>query len=197
MDLKRNYASHHSAIVDEGAQVGEGTKIWHFSHVTSGAIIGSNCSLGQNVYVAPTARLGNNVRIQNNVSIYDQVILEDDVFCGPSCVFTNVINPRAHIPRKHEYKKTIAQKGATIGANATIVCGVTLGSYCFVAAGAVVTKNIKPFELVGGVPARHMGWMCKCGNGLSISNQSELIQCKECGQQFQFAKGTLACLECE
>ena len=157
---------HESSYVDEGAVVGEGTKIWHFCHVMPGAVIGDRCSLGQNVVVMPGTRIGNNVKIQNNVSIYEGVELEDDVFCGPSMVFTNVINPRSAVSRKHEYKRTLVRRGATIGANATIVCGVTLGEYAFVGAGAVVTRDVKSFALVTGVPARQVGWMCRCGERL-------------------------------
>ena len=145
----------------EPCQIGEGTKIWHFSHVMPGAVIGDRCNLGQNVVVMPGVRLGNNVKVQNNVSIYEGVVLEDDVFCGPSCVFTNVVTPRSHVPRKSEYQPTIVWRGATIGANATIVCGVTLGEYSFIGAGAVVRSDVPPFALMVGVPARRVGWMCR------------------------------------
>jgi len=155
---------HESSYVDNGAVVGDGTKIWHFSHVLSGAQIGERCSLGQNVNVGSRAVIGNGVKIQNNVSIYDDVIIEDDVFCGPSCVFTNVINPRAFVERKDEYKKTVVKKGASIGANATIVCGVTIGEYALVGAGAVVTKDVPPYALVYGSPARVMGKVDRDGN---------------------------------
>ena len=155
---------HESSYVDEGAVIGDGTKIWHFSHVLSGAQIGERCSLGQNVNVGSRAVIGNGVKIQNNVSIYDDVIIEDDVFCGPSCVFTNVINPRAFVERKDEYKKTVVKKGASIGANATIVCGVTIGEYALVGAGAVVTKDVPPYALVYGSPARVMGKVDRDGN---------------------------------
>ena len=158
---------HESSYVDDGATVGDGTKIWHFCHVMPGAVIGERCSLGQNVVVMPGTRIGNNVKIQNNVSIYEGVELEDDVFCGPSMVFTNVINPRSAVSRKDEYKRTLVRRGASIGANATIVCGVTLGEYAFVGAGAVVTKDVKSFALVTGVPARQVGWMCRCGESLA------------------------------
>jgi UDP-2-acetamido-3-amino-2,3-dideoxy-glucuronate N-acetyltransferase len=164
---------HESSYVDDGAVVGDGTKIWHFCHVMSGAVIGERCSLGQNVVVMPGTRIGNNVKIQNNVSIYEGVELEDDVFCGPSMVFTNVINPRSAVSRKHEYQRTVVRRGGTIGANATIVCGVTLGEYAFVGAGAVVTKNVKPFALVTGVPARQVGWMCRCGERLPDTAEPE------------------------
>ena len=160
---------HESSYVDDGVVVGDGTKIWHFCHVMPGAVIGERCNLGQNVVVMPGVRIGNNVKIQNNVSIYEGVELEDDVFCGPSMVFTNVINPRSHVSRKAEYMRTLVRRGATIGANATVVCGLTLGEYAFVGAGAVVTKDVKPFALVTGVPARQVGWMCRCGERLGTS----------------------------
>ena len=154
---------HESAYVDEGAKIGEGTKVWHFCHVMPGAVIGNHCSLGQNVVVMGGTKIGNNVKIQNNVSIYEGVEIEDDVFCGPSMVFTNVVNPRSQVSRKHEYQRTLVRRGASIGANATIVCGVTLGEYCFVGAGAVVTKDVPAHALMVGVPAAIAGWMCECG----------------------------------
>lgn len=160
----KNIYIHDTAIVDEGASIGSGTKVWHWAHVCSKANIGSNCSFGQNVYVANDVTIGNNVKVQNNVSIYDSVIIEDDVFCGPSMVFTNVINPRSTIERKDEYKKTIVRQGSSIGANATIICGVEIGEYAFVAAGAVVTKDVQPYSLVAGVPAKQIGWVDKEGN---------------------------------
>lgn len=166
-----NYTKHETAIVDEGAQIGEGTRIWHWVHVCGKAKIGKNCSLGQNVFVGNNVVLGNNCKVQNNVSIYDNVFLEDDVFCGPSMVFTNVINPRSAFVRKDEYKNTYVKKGATIGANATIVCGVTLGEYCFIAAGAVVTKDVKPYALMAGVPARQIGWMSEYGERMNLPLQ--------------------------
>ena len=162
---------HESSYVDDGASIGDGTKVWHFCHVMPGAVIGERCTLGQNVVVMSGTRIGNNVKIQNNVSIYEGVELEDDVFCGPSMVFTNVINPRSHVSRKSEYKRTLVRRGTTIGANATVVCGVTLGEYAFVGAGAVVTKDVKPFALVTGVPARQVGWMCRCGERLGTGNR--------------------------
>src|SRR5690242_5435619 len=164
-----SYFRHPSAIVDEGASIGDETKIWHFSHVCAKAVIGSGCSLGQNVFVANDVVIGDNVRIQNNVSVYDAVTLENDVSCGPSMVFTNVINPRSHVTRKHEYKRTLVRRGATIGANATIVCGVTLGEYSFVGAGAVVTTDVLPYGLMVGVPARRIGWMSRCGERLTVT----------------------------
>jgi UDP-2-acetamido-3-amino-2,3-dideoxy-glucuronate N-acetyltransferase len=164
---------HESSYVDDGAVIGDGTKVWHFCHIMPGAVIGERCSLGQNVVVMPGTRIANNVKIQNNVSIYEGVELEDDVFCGPSMVFTNVVNPRSHVSRKHEYRRTLVRRGATIGANATVVCGVTLGEYAFVGAGAVVTKDVKSFALVTGVPARQVGWMCSCGERLPDTGERE------------------------
>jgi UDP-2-acetamido-3-amino-2,3-dideoxy-glucuronate N-acetyltransferase len=184
MDKSKSYEAHPSAIIDDGAEIGKGTKIWHFSHISKGAVIGENCSFGQNVYVAPKTRIGNGVKVQNNVSIYDEVYLEDDVFCGPSCVFTNVINPRSAIVRKNEYRVTLVKKGASIGANATIVCGVTLGEYSFIAAGAVVSKNVNAFELVAGVPARNIGWICRCGIKLEIKSQP--VACPSCKEAYTF-----------
>lgn len=158
------YFKHESSYVDEGASIGEGTKIWHFSHVMAGAKIGERCSLGQNVNIGGGALIGSGVKIQNNVSVYDDVIIEDDVFLGPSCVFTNVVNPRAFVERKHEYKKTIVKRGVSIGANATIVCGVTIGEYALVGAGSVVTKDVPPYALVYGVPAEVHGKVNKEGD---------------------------------
>lgn len=178
---------HESAYVDDGAIVGEGTKVWHFCHVMPGAVIGERCSLGQNVVVMPGTRIGNNVKIQNNVSIYEGVELEDDVFCGPSMVFTNVINPRSHVSRKSEYQKTIVRRGASIGANATVVCGVELGAYAFVGAGAVVAANVPPYALMVGVPARLVGWVCQCGvklSGREVVVASRLT-CGSCGSAYR------------
>jgi len=162
-----DYYAHPSAIIDPGAKIGKGTKIWHFCHIGPEAVIGERCSLGQNVYVGK-AKIGNGVKIQNNVSVYDEVEIEDDVFCGPSMVFTNVYNPRAAIPRKDEYRKTKVGKGATIGANATIICGINLGEYSFIGAGAVVNRNVKPYALMLGVPARQAGWMSRFGMKLEL-----------------------------
>jgi UDP-2-acetamido-3-amino-2,3-dideoxy-glucuronate N-acetyltransferase len=179
--------AHPTAVVDEGAQIGEGTKIWHFCHVSAGARIGRDCVLGQNVYVG-NVHIGNRCKIQNNVSIYDGVELEDGVFCGPSCVFTNVINPRAEVERKKEFKPTRVRRGATIGANATIMCGVTVGEYAFVGAGAVVTKDVPPHALVVGTPARRTGWMCACGVKLASD------VCSACGKRYRIGDASIAAL---
>lgn len=176
---------HESSYVDDGATIGAGTKIWHFCHVMAGAVIGERCSLGQNVVVMPGTRIGQNVKIQNNVSIYEGVELEDDVFCGPSCVFTNVINPRSHVSRKAEYRRTLVRRGASIGANATIVCGATLGEYAFIGAGAVVTGAVPAYALMVGVPARRIGWMCQCGERLPVTAGHG--SCKACGATYQEA----------
>ena len=173
---------HESAYVDEGAQVGAGTRIWHFCHVLGGAVIGERCSLGQNVVVMNGVRIGNNVKIQNNVSVYEGVELEDDVFCGPSMVFTNVLNPRSHVSRKSEYRRTLVKRGATIGANATIICGVTLGEYAFVGAGSVITLDVPAYALVVGVPGKRIGWMCQCGERLPDSGTG---RCKACGSVYE------------
>jgi UDP-2-acetamido-3-amino-2,3-dideoxy-glucuronate N-acetyltransferase len=159
---------HSTAIVDAGAMLGRGCRVWHWCHISAGAVIGENCSFGQNVYVGNDVRIGNNVKIQNNVSVYDAVTLEDDVFCGPSMVFTNVYNPRSAVNRKNEYRKTIVRAGATLGANCTVVCGVTLGKHCFIAAGAVIIRDVKPFALMAGVPARQIGWMSHAGERLDL-----------------------------
>lgn len=161
--MKNKYYIHETSIVDEGAQIGSGTKIWHFSHIMSSAKIGTDCILGQNVFIGNKVQLGNNVKVQNNVSVYEGVTCEDDVFLGPSMVFTNVMNPRSAVERKEEFKATLVKKGATIGANATIICGVTLGEYCMVGAGAVVTKDVKPYALVTGVPTKQTGWVSRSG----------------------------------
>jgi UDP-2-acetamido-3-amino-2,3-dideoxy-glucuronate N-acetyltransferase len=184
-----DYYVHPSSFLDEGAVVGAGTKIWHFCHVMKGAVIGERSSLGQNVVVMPGTKIGNNVKIQNNVSIYEGVHLEDDVFCGPSCVFTNVLNPRSHVSRKHEYRPTLVKRGASIGANATIVCGTTLGEFAFIGAGAVVTSDVPAYGLMVGVPARRVGWMCQCGERLSIA--AGAARCAACGAEYAESGGTL------
>jgi len=177
---------HESSYVDDGAQVGRGTKIWHFCHVMPGAIIGERCNLGQNVVVMPGTRIGNNVKIQNNVSLYTGVTLEDDVFCGPSMVFTNVVNPRSHVTRTHEFQPTLVKQGATLGANSTIVCGHTIGRYAFVGAGAVVTRDIPDHALVIGNPARIAGWLCKCGNRLAAgAAMPHEAACAACGVEYR------------
>ncbi len=180
---------HETAVVDDGAQIGNGTKIWHFCHVMETAQIGENCVLGQNVFVGNKAVLGNNVKAQNNVSVYEGVTCEDDVFLGPSMVFTNVVNPRSAVNRKEEFKETRVKKGATIGANATIVCGTTLGDYCFIGAGAVITKDVKPFALMVGVPARQKGWVSRSGAILG-----EDLVCPETGEKYILADGFLKLL---
>jgi UDP-2-acetamido-3-amino-2,3-dideoxy-glucuronate N-acetyltransferase len=181
---------HPTAIIDEGATIGHGTKIWHWVHVCATARIGNNCSLGQNVFVDNHVRIGNNVKIQNNVSIYDSVILEDDVFCGPSAVFTNVYNPRSEIIRKDEYRQTVVRKGATLGANCTIVCGLTIGQYAFIAAGAVIVKDVKPYALMGGVPAQQLGWMSQFGERLNLplAGTADAV-CTKTGTRYQLIKG--------
>ncbi|MGQ0713210.1 MAG: acyltransferase [Gemmatimonadaceae bacterium] len=181
------YFVHESSYVDEGAVIGRGTRVWHFCHVNRGAVIGERCSLGQNVVVMPGTRLGNNVKVQNNVSIYEGVECEDDVFLGPSMVFTNVLNPRSHVSRKHEYQRTLVGRGASIGANATVVCGHSLGEYSFVGAGAVVTGDVAAYALVVGMPARVAGWMCQCGERLPIPaspSEGPDVICEACETRY-------------
>lgn len=182
--IDKGYFLHESSYVDENVQIGDGTKIWYFCHVQSGAVIGENCSLGQNVNIGNNAIIGNGVKIQNNVSVYEGVVLEDNVFCGPSMVFTNDLTPRVRFPKGHAgYKKTIVHHDATIGANATIVCGHELGEYCTIAAGAVVTKNVKPHALMAGVPARQIGWTCECGQVLKECDGT--LVCPDCGRKYR------------
>ncbi|MBK8119751.1 MAG: N-acetyltransferase [Sulfuritalea sp.] len=186
---------HPSAIVDEGATLGDGTHVWHWVHVCPGARIGDRCSLGQNVFVGNDVAIGNNVRIQNNVSVYDAVTLEDDVFCGPSMVFTNVINPRSAVARKNEYRRTLVCRGATLGANSTIICGVTIGEYAFIGAGAVVGRNVLPHALMVGVPARQTGWMCRCG--VKLPETPGNVSCPECGINYRTDGSTCTLLSSE
>lgn len=187
---------HPTAIVDDGAQIGEGTRVWHWVHICSGARIGKQCSLGQNVFVGNDVLIGNNVKIQNNVSIYDAITLEDDVFCGPSMVFTNVYNPRSAVNRKDEYRRTLVMRGATLGANCTIVCGTTIGKYAFVGAGAVVNRDVKPYALAVGVPARQVGWMSEYGERLALPVDGEgSAVCPHTGRTYRLVVGNLACEE--
>jgi UDP-2-acetamido-3-amino-2,3-dideoxy-glucuronate N-acetyltransferase len=185
-----DYFAHESCYIDDGCVVGEGTKIWHFTHVMAGARIGRRCTIGQNVLVSPDVVVGDNCKIQNNVSLYTGVILEDDVFCGPSMVFTNVVNPRSHASRKHEYRQTLVKRGATIGANATVVCGHTIGRYAFVGAGAVVTKDVPDYALVVGNPSRVAGWMCECGVKLAAGARPPAGgACGGCGARYVVMNG--------
>ena len=186
--METSFFAHETAVIDPDCQIGEGTKIWHFSHIMSHSIIGQQCSIGQNVVISPEVTIGNRVKIQNNVSVYTGVICEDDVFLGPSAVFTNVINPRSAIIRKNEYKPTLVQKGATIGANATIICGITIGRYAFIGAGAVVTKNIGDYVLVVGNPARQTGWMSEYGHKLKF-NPEGLAVCPESQDKYRLENG--------
>lgn len=186
--MDKPYFAHSTAVIDEGCVIGKGTKIWHFSHIMPNCVIGENCNLGQNVVVSPEVVLGNNVKVQNNVSIYTGVICEDDVFLGPSMVFTNVINPRSAINRRSEYKKTMVRKGATIGANATIVCGIEIGAYAFIGAGAVVTRDVPPYALVVGNPARQTGWMSEYGHKLKFDNKGIAV-CPESGEKYRLING--------
>ncbi len=185
-----SYSAHPTAIIDEGARIGAGTRIWHWVHVCGSAVIGRSCSLGQNVYVGNDVTIGNNVRIQNNVSVYDAVVLEDDVFCGPSMVFTNVLNPRSAFPRKREYRKTLVRRGASLGANCTLVCGFTVGEYAFVGAGAVVTGDVPAFALMLGVPARQAGWMSRFGERLPLPLVGDAdATCPHTGDRYRLRNG--------
>ena len=193
--MNKGYKVHESAIVDDGAEIGSGTRIWHFVHV-NGAVIGKNCSLGQNVYVGNKVSIGNNVKIQNNVSVYDDVHLDDDVFCGPSMVFTNVYNPRSFIERKTEYRSTLVKKGATLGANSTIICGITIGEYALIGAGALVNKDVPPFALMVGVPAKQIGWISKYGEQLDLPLEGRTrAGCPNTGDTYQLTGKTLSLLE--
>ena len=174
------YFKHETAIIDDGAVIGDDSRIWHWVHICAGASIGNRCSFGQNVFVGSDVIIGGNVKVQNNVSIYDTVTLEDDVFCGPSMVFTNVYNPRSHVSRKHEYRRTLVRRGATLGANCTIICGNTIGQYAFIGAGAVITRNVPDHALMVGNPARQIGWMCQCGERLPDN-----LECLSCQKRYQ------------
>jgi UDP-2-acetamido-3-amino-2,3-dideoxy-glucuronate N-acetyltransferase len=185
------YFAHPTAIIDQPCRIGDGTKIWHFSHVMENAMIGPGCNLGQNVVISPGVRLGKNVKVQNNVSVYTGVELEDDVFCGPSMVFTNVINPRSHIDRRNEYQKTLVKRGATLGANSTLVCGTTIGRYALVGAGAVVTRDVPDHALMIGVPAKQVGWVCACG--VRLPDAAQMVTCRACGKTYEVADS--ACIE--
>ena len=191
--MGKEYFIHSTAVVDEPVEIGEGTKIWHFTHIMSGARIGRDCIIGQNVFVGSGALLGNNIKVQNNVSVFDGVILEDDVFCGPSMVFTNVFNPRSFISRKKEFRKTLVRKGATIGANVTVVCGNTIGQYAFIGAGSVVTKDVPDYALVYGNPGKVKGWVCQCAE--EINFRSGKAVCKACGKRYVKGQGGVRLIE--
>jgi UDP-2-acetamido-3-amino-2,3-dideoxy-glucuronate N-acetyltransferase len=182
--MKDSFFAHETAVIDEGCKIGKGTRIWHFSHIMKGSEIGENCNIGQNVVISPDVKLGNNLKIQNNVSVYTGVTCEDDVFLGPSMVFTNVINPRSAVNRQNEYMQTVVKKGATIGANATIICGHDIGEYAFIGAGAVVTKEVKAYSLVLGNPAKHAGWMSEYGHRLYFDEKGEAI-CPESNEKYK------------
>ena len=192
-----NYFAHTTAVIDEGAQVGTGTKIWHFAHIFGDTTIGEGCIFGQNTMVSAGVRIGNNVKVQNNVSIYTGTTIEDDVFLGPSCVLTNVTNPRSQVDRKNLYEETLIKRGATVGANATIVCGVTLGRYCFIAAGAVVTKDVPDYALIAGVPGRQSGWMSRHGHTLRNPDSGGNMKCPESGFKYRVIDNKMRCLDLE
>lgn len=193
---ERAYFVHPTAVIDEPVTIGDGSKVWHFSHVSSGAVIGMRCNLGQNVFVAPGVRIGRNVKIQNNVAVYEGVELEDDVFCGPSCVFTNVSNPRSEVVRRGMYEKTLVRRGATIGANATVVCGTTIGRYAFIAAGAVITKGDVPdYALMAGVPATRLGWVSRHGHRLPAPDADGIMRCPETQWRYREDEGRVRCLD--
>jgi len=189
--MEKDYFAHETAVIDQGCFIGKGTKIWHFSHIMSGSEIGENCNIGQNVVISPGVRLGRNVKVQNNISVYTGVICEDDVFLGPSMVFTNIINPRSAIIRRDSYIKTIVEKGATIGANATIICGNRIGRYSFIGAGSVVTKDVKSYALVLGNPAKQTGWMSEYGHRLNF-NEEGIAVCPESGEKYTIKDGTVS-----
>ena len=187
---EKDYFVHPTSVVDEGCTIGAGSKIWHFSHILKNCVIGQRCIFGQNVSIGPDVKIGDGCKVQNNVSIYNSVTLEDDVFCGPSCVFTNVYNPRAFIERKAEFRETLVKRGATIGANATIVCGVTIGKYAIIGAGAVVKKNVPDYGVIVGVPGRQIGWVCKCGEKLGDNTK-----CDRCGSEYKIEGEKLTVVE--
>ncbi|MGQ9620778.1 MAG: acyltransferase [Bacteroidales bacterium] len=189
--MKKEYFAHETAVIDEGCKIGKGTKIWHFSHIMASCEIGEGCNLGQNVVVSPGVKLGRNVKVQNNVSIYTGVICEDDVFLGPSMVFTNIVNPRSAVVRRDKYIPTVVEKGATIGANATVICGNRIGRYAFVGAGAVVTKDVKPYALVVGNPARQTGWMSEYGHKLNF-DENGIAVCPESGEKYKLENGNVS-----
>jgi UDP-2-acetamido-3-amino-2,3-dideoxy-glucuronate N-acetyltransferase len=189
--MEKEYFAHETAVVDEGCMIGRGTKIWHFSHIMTGSEIGEKCNIGQNVVVSPGVKLGRNVKVQNNVSIYTGVVCEDDVFLGPSMVFTNIVNPRSAVIRKDSYVATVVEKGASIGANSTIICGNRIGTYSFIGAGAVVTKDVKPYALVVGNPARQTGWMSEYGHKLRFDGNGFAI-CPESGEKYRLQDGTVS-----
>ncbi len=189
--MEKEYFAHETAVIDKGCHIGKGTKIWHFSHIMSGCTIGENCNIGQNVVISPDVVLGRNVKVQNNVSVYTGVICEDDVFLGPSMVFTNIINPRSAVVRKDQYKKTVVEKGATIGANATILCGINIGRHAFIGAGAVVTKDVKPYALVVGHPARQVGWMSEYGHRLHF-DEKNIAVCPESNEKYRLKNGAVS-----
>ena len=191
--MEKKYFAHPTTVIDEPVEIGEGTKIWHFSHIMSGARIGRNCNIGQNVFIDSGAILGNNIKVQNNVSIYSGVILEDDVFCGPSMVFTNVFNPRSFISRKKEFRKTLVGKGATIGANSTIVCGNTIGQYAFIGASSVVTRDVPDYALVYGNPGKVKGWVCQCAE--QITFRSSKAKCQACGRSYRKNRSGVSLVE--
>ena len=184
---EKNYFVHESSYVDEPSTIGEGSKIWHFSHILKNVAVGKKCNIGQNVVIGPNVKVGDNCKIQNNVSVYEGVELEENVFCGPSMVFTNVFNPRSEVVRKDEYRKTLVRRGASIGANATVVCGSTIGAYAFVGAGAVVTRDVPDYGLVMGNPARRTGWMCRCGEKLPKGRTGDPVSCGACGARYAVA----------
>jgi UDP-2-acetamido-3-amino-2,3-dideoxy-glucuronate N-acetyltransferase len=191
-----NYTKHETAIIDDGAQIGDGSRVWHWAHICGGAKIGKACSFGQNVFVGNKVSIGNNVKVQNNVSIYDNVSLEDDVFCGPSMVFTNVYNPRSAVTRKDEYRNTLVKQGATLGANCTIVCGITIGQYAFIGAGAVVNKDVPPYALMVGVPAQQIGWMSEYGEKLDLPLTGECTTtCPHTGKNYALVNNKLTTIE--